>query len=69
LNSDSGTIRLDLPPAAKFEIDASTNSGELQIERDDISRTAKGLRQTIQQANGGGKQITVHTESGRIAVR
>lgn len=69
LNSASGKIRLDLPPAANFEIDASTDSGEVRIERDDISRTANGLRRTIQQANGVGKRIKAQTETGNIVIR
>ncbi len=69
LNSNSGTIRIDLPPAAKFELEASTSSGEIQIERDDLSKAATGLHQTIQQANGGGKRIKVQTETGKIVIR
>lgn len=69
LNSVSGTVRLDLPPAGNFELDASTGSGELQIERDDLSQAAIGLRHTNQRANGGGKRIQVQTETGKIVVR
>jgi hypothetical protein len=69
LNSASGTIRLELPPTATFELDASTASGQLQIERDDLSKPLNDQRQIEQPANGGGKRISAHTESGRIIIR
>ena len=68
LNSASGNIRFELPPAAKFELDASTNSGELQVHRDDITRPPSEVRHLHQQVNGGGKHIQAHTENGRIVI-
>jgi DUF4097 and DUF4098 domain-containing protein YvlB len=35
LNSVSGNIRVELPAAAKFELDASTDSGNVLVDRDD----------------------------------
>lgn len=69
LQSSSGNIRLELPPASKFAFDASTISGELQVDRDDIARPAARVRQFTQAVNGGGKQIQIHTESGAIVIR
>ena len=69
LQSSSGNIRLELPPATKFEIDASTISGELQVDRDDIAKLTASDRKITQTVNGGGKQIQVHTERGRIVIR
>jgi hypothetical protein len=68
LNSVSGTIRLDLPPVANVELNASTDSGELQFERNDISNAHDRLRQVSQQPNVN-KPIEVHTGSGRIVIR
>jgi DUF4097 and DUF4098 domain-containing protein YvlB len=69
LNSSSGNIRVELPPAAKFELDASTDSGGFQVDRDDIAKPDSDTRQLHQKINGGGKRIDVHTGSGRIAIR
>ncbi len=69
LSSASGDIRLELPPSAKFELEASTKTGALQFDRDDITRPEADVLQTRQAINGGGKRIAVHTESGRIVIR
>jgi hypothetical protein len=69
LNSSSGTIHLDLPQAARFDLNASTDSGDLQVERDDMSGVGNGLRHITQQVNGGGKRVVLHTESGKIAIQ
>jgi Putative adhesin len=68
LNSASGNIRFELPPAAKFELDASTNSGEFQVNRDDIARPPSDVRHLHQQVNGGGRRIQAHTGSGKIVI-
>jgi hypothetical protein len=69
LVSGSGSVRLELPPAVKFELEASTKSGEFQIDREDIARPDAGSRQFHQKVNDGGTRIDVHTESGKIAIR
>jgi hypothetical protein len=69
LRSASGNIRLELPPIAKFDLDASTVSGEFQVDRDDIAKPSIGVRQLKQMVSGGGKRIEVRTSSGRIVIR
>lgn len=69
LSSASGNVRLELPPLAGFELDASTDSGELQVDRDDVAKPDSDTRQLHQKVNGGGKRIEVHTGSGRITIR
>jgi DUF4097 and DUF4098 domain-containing protein YvlB len=69
LSTASGKVRLELPPSAKFELEASTKTGELQFERDDIRRPEANVLQFRQAVNGGGKRVAVHTESGRIVIR
>ncbi len=69
LSSASGNVRLELPPSAMFDLEASTRTGEFQFERDDITKSQANLLQFRQAINGGGKRIAVHTESGRIVVR
>lgn len=68
LNSASGNIRVELPSAAKFEIDAAANSGEVIIGRDGIHRADAEVRRVHQEVNGGGKRVAVQTDSGRIVI-
>src|SRR5262249_38797165 len=68
LSSVSGTIRVELPPAAGFEVDANTISGEVSIGRDDLDKRTAGGRHFNQKANGGGKRIELRTEAGRIVI-
>jgi hypothetical protein len=61
-------VRVELPPEAKFEVDAASNSGEISVERDDTSRPGDSHR-LHQAVNGGGTRIQMSTESGRIVIQ
>jgi hypothetical protein len=69
LNSAAGNIRIELPPAARFEVDATTNFGEVVNDRDDIASTNGEVRHLHRKVNGGGKLIEMHTDIGRIVIR
>ncbi len=69
LNSASGTIRLDLPPTVSFDLEASTDTGDFQLERDDLSKPPSNLQRIAQRVGRDGKHIGVRTGSGRIVVR
>jgi DUF4097 and DUF4098 domain-containing protein YvlB len=69
LSSGSGSIRLEIPPAAQFELDASTTTGEIQLNRDDLAKSDSDALQFHQKVNGGGTRVGVHTESGGIAIQ
>jgi hypothetical protein len=69
LSSASGDVRVELPHSAKFEFVASTNTGELRFDRDDITKPDSNSLQFRQAINGGGDRIKVHTESGRITIQ
>lgn len=69
LNSASGDVHVEIPPSTAFELEASTKTGELQLDRDDIIKPDANALEFHQAVHGGGKRITVHTESGRIAIR
>jgi DUF4097 and DUF4098 domain-containing protein YvlB len=69
LDSTSGNIRLELPPALKAELDASTDSGEFQLDRDDIAKPHSDSHHFHQQVNGGAARIDAHTARGRIVIR
>ena len=69
LSSQSGNIRVHLPRAAPFEIDAATDSGEIVVKREDIQQPAATVRRLHRQANGGGARIYVRSFSGQITVQ
>ena len=69
VNSVSGNIRVELPPAAKFELDATTDSGNVLVDRDDIAKPDAAVPHVHQQVNGGGKRIDAHTNAGTIVIR
>jgi hypothetical protein len=69
LSSVTGNVRLELPPNASFQLDVSTTRGQLRSDLSDSllsDVTPPGFHQSF---NGGGKRISVHTESGTIALR
>jgi Putative adhesin len=68
LSSESGSIRIELPPKAAFELDASTVSGEITSELEEIQLPVRGTRQLHQAVNGGGKRIDAHSQNGSIFV-
>ena len=69
LNSVSGNIRVELAPAAKFELDATTDSGNVLVDREDIAKPDAVVSHLHQQVNGGGKHIEAHTNAGTIVIR
>jgi hypothetical protein len=69
LTSESGSIRIELPPVVKFDLDASTKSGAFQIDRDDFPRPSTDVHRFQQTLDGGGPQILVQTGSGNIVIR
>ncbi len=69
LTSATGSVRLELPPPSRFELDASTETGKFQIDLDGIRVPDSDVHQVRQDVNGGGKRIQVHTESGTIMIR
>jgi DUF4097 and DUF4098 domain-containing protein YvlB len=69
LSSVSGTVRVELPPAAKFDLNALTESGTFIIGRDDLQKPDAEVRNFTQRVNGGGKRIELRTDAGRIVIR
>jgi DUF4097 and DUF4098 domain-containing protein YvlB len=68
LGSRTGTVRVALPRAAKFEVEAASTSGEISVERNDTSRP-NDVHHLHQAVNGGGTRIQLSTESGRIVIQ
>jgi hypothetical protein len=69
LQSLSGTVRVELPPAASFELDAATTSGQLTLDRDDLAEPDSGVRHCNQRVKGGRKRIQVRSNAGNIVIR
>ena len=69
LRSASGNIRIELPPAAKFELDAATKSGKVLVDRDDIAKPDDEVRHIHDQVKGGGNLIEAQTDGGTITIR
>jgi hypothetical protein len=65
----SGDIRLSLPPAAQFTLDASTNTGEITNDFGGALKLDSGGRHaTLRGAVGNGATIEIQTERGQIVV-
>jgi DUF4097 and DUF4098 domain-containing protein YvlB len=68
LSSTSGNIRIELPPKARFELDAATKAGEISLERVDMDKPDTVASQYHRTVNGGGKRIQVRSDSGNIFI-
>jgi len=65
----SGDIRLSLPPAAQFTLDASTNNGEITNDFGGALKLDSSRRRaTLRGAVGNGAAIEIQTERGQIVV-
>jgi len=69
LRSASGNIRIELPPVARFELDAATKSGKVLVDRDDIAKPDDEVRHIHDQVKGGGNLIDAQTDGGTITIR
>jgi DUF4097 and DUF4098 domain-containing protein YvlB len=66
----SGDIRLSLPAAAQFSLNASTNNGSISNPFDDgFKIEASGRRGTLRGAVGSGPTIDLETQRGDITVQ
>lgn len=73
LRTSSGNVELELPRDATFDLDASTGSGSVVVDRP-VTMTIQGdLRQAQRyvkgKVGGGGPGLTVHTGSGNVSIR
>ena len=69
LHSAMGTIRLRLPQKLSAVVEASTDSGELQVDRDDILKDERNPHSIAGRVGVGGKLVAAHTEKGRIVIQ
>lgn len=68
LSSVAGTVRVELPTASAFEVDASSQSGEIAVQRADANRPEAQAHHFSEKINGGGKRIEVRTNLGKILI-
>ncbi len=68
LKSESGSIRIELPPKASFEIEASSPSGEIAVEREDMRKPDAEMHQIHEQVNGGGQRIALRSVKGSLFI-
>jgi hypothetical protein len=72
VKTGSGNVELRLPQDASFEVDASSNSGNLEVNHP-VTTTVQGRvtdsRKSVRgKVRGGGPEVTVHTGSGNIRI-
>jgi hypothetical protein len=69
LTSGAGSIRIEMPPKTKFNLDADAGSGIISVERDDMQKPASEIHELHQQVNGGGSRVSVHSATGNIFIQ
>lgn len=70
VHTRSGNIELTLPPAANFDLNASTDSGDIDNEfGDELKEHSEGHGSRLQGAVGAGPGLVIVTERGSITVR
>lgn len=73
LRTSSGNVELELPHDAAFDLDASTGSGSVVVDRP-VTMTIQGDMQKVQRyvkgkVGGGGPELIVHTGSGDVRIQ
>jgi hypothetical protein len=67
--SGSGGIHLQLPPDARLNLEASTGSGVIQVDRPIAMQTSANKHHVSGNINGGGPTVHLNTGSGGITLR
>ena len=68
-SSGSGNVRLHLRPDSKFNLEASTGSGDLHVHMPGVVNTSEGSRHHLTMpVNGGGDPLEIRTGSGNIEI-
>ncbi len=66
----SGRVDISLPPAARFELSATTDKGEVENEwGDPLKAEEQGRRAKLTGSTGQGPVITAHTNRGNVTIR
>jgi hypothetical protein len=68
LNAGSGDIRLNIPPEAGLELEASSHSGDVTVHRPITVQGTLGRHSIHGKAGSGGSRVEVRTGSGEIEI-
>ena len=68
LNSGSGSIRLSLNSQARYNLNASTSSGSVNVSSPIVMQTGLDKRHILGSVNGGGPTVRISTGSGDVTV-
>jgi Toastrack DUF4097 len=69
LSASSGHVTVDLPPGQRFDLDANSNSGHIDVAFP-VAVTGRVDRRSIRgPVGGGGPLLRVHTSSGGISIQ
>ena len=68
VTASRGGIHLDVPAGSRFELDASTRRGELQVNVPDLTITQSSSSQLKARLGQGGKNVMLRSEHGDISV-
>ncbi len=70
LSSGSGNIKLQLPSDARFNLEASTGSGDIHVDYPGAPKQSDTSRHHLTAAiNGGGQPLEVRTGSGDVEIK
>ncbi len=73
VHTSSGNVDVELPSTAAFDLDASTSSGEVTVDRPLVMVVQGEIRENHRRIQGkvgdGGSRLTVHTGSGDVHIR
>ena len=69
MESGSGDVNIQLPQNARFELAASTGSGDLSINREITMSGAMNPHKIRGKVNGGGPLVQLETSSGNIHLK
>lgn len=68
IHTGSGGVTVQLPHDAKFDLEASTNSGSLTTSHELMVSGTLGRHELHGKANGGGPLVSVSTGSGSVRI-
>ena len=68
LETSGGSIEVEFPEGAGFDLDAKTSGGRVRLEREIEIRGAVSRGHVVGEVNGGGGELTLRTSGGNILV-
>lgn len=68
VSTGSGNVRLRLTPDSRFNLEASTGSGDLRVHMPGVSNTDSSRHHLTLGVNGGGDPLEIRTGSGNIEI-